>query len=88
MGGGRAVVIGNLYVIAVGGDRKNWRNRIEVKAGSYREAKEKAWRWLGDAGRETRLSARLSIGETRFHDELPPSNHPLYRSVARREAAV
>lgn len=85
MGGGRAVVIGNLYVIAVGESR---RHRIEILAGSHREAKEKAWRWLGDEGRETRLSARLAIRETRFHDEFPPSGHPLYRSLERREAAA
>ncbi len=75
-------MVSNLYEIYVGGDRKNWRNRIQVKAGSRQEAKKKAWAWLGDTSRVTRLSARLALTSTRFYDEVPPADHPLHRSAA------
>lgn len=50
-------MVSNLYEIYVGGDRKNWRNRIQVKAGSRQEAKKKAWAWLGDISRMRDLRA-------------------------------
>lgn len=71
-----------LFGVYVGGNRKDWRSQIEVVAASMKEAREKTWTWLGDRGRETKLSVTGLVGWT-GGNEVPPTSHPLYQSANR-----
>lgn len=75
-------MVTNLYAVYVGGDRKDWRSAIEVRAQSRKEAVSKTREWLGDKSGSVKLSTRLKICGYSFHSDVPPNTHPLCQSAA------
>ena len=71
----------SLYGVYVGGNREDYRSLIEVVAESRKRARDKAWSWLGDTERKTKLSVTLLVGWTGGND-VPPKSHPLYNSAS------